>query len=75
MTRLRRGICPSCRRSYARVRSTGAMRRHNGIDSSGFSTGKPCPGVGKPPLPSVGGGPDIGYEADRAYYLDERNDT
>lgn len=32
-----------------RVKANGTMHRHTGVSPSGFSTGEPCPGVGKPP--------------------------
>lgn len=40
--------CPVCNFPY-RVKANGTMHRHTGVSPSGFSTGKPCPGVGKPP--------------------------
>ncbi|MFD6553754.1 hypothetical protein [Streptomyces sp. NPDC058398] len=40
--------CGECGFPY-RVKSDGTMHRHTGVSPSGFSTGKPCPGVGKPP--------------------------
>jgi hypothetical protein len=40
--------CAECGFPY-RVKSDGTMHRHTGVSPSGFSTGKPCPGVGKPP--------------------------
>ncbi|SDM76697.1 hypothetical protein [Streptomyces wuyuanensis] len=43
-----RGECPSCGLSYA-LKADGTMRRHHGMTLAGFSTGEPCPGVGKPP--------------------------
>jgi hypothetical protein len=40
--------CGECGFPY-RVKSDGTMHRHTGVSPSGFSTGEPCPGVGKPP--------------------------
>ncbi|GAA3852078.1 hypothetical protein GCM10023084_02840 [Streptomyces lacrimifluminis] len=42
--------CPECNFPY-RVKADGTMHRHTGCSPSGFSTGRPCPGVGKPPVP------------------------
>jgi hypothetical protein len=43
--------CAECGFPY-RVKADGTMHRHTGVSSSGFSTGEPCPGVGKPPRPA-----------------------
>lgn len=40
--------CGTCNFPY-RVKGDGTMHRHTGVSPSGFSTGQPCPGVGKPP--------------------------
>lgn len=40
--------CAECGFPY-RVKADGTMHRHTGVSPSGFSTGEPCPGVGKPP--------------------------
>ncbi|CAL9349375.1 hypothetical protein SUDANB1_00429 [Streptomyces sp. enrichment culture] len=43
--------CGECGFPY-RVKADGTMHRHTGVTPSGFSTGRPCPGVGKPPRPT-----------------------
>ncbi|MGW7786009.1 hypothetical protein [Streptomyces tricolor] len=40
--------CGECNLPY-RVKADGTMHRHTGVTAAGFSTGEPCPGVGKPP--------------------------
>lgn len=42
--------CGACNFPY-RVKGDGTMHRHTGVSPAGFSTGEPCPGVGKPPTP------------------------
>jgi len=44
------GTCSVCGLAY-RLRPRGGLWRHYGITAAGFSTGEPCPGVGKPPAP------------------------
>jgi hypothetical protein len=53
----RRAACSVCRVNYA-INQDGMVGRHYGMDTAGFSTGEPCPGVGEPghdptPAPSA----------------------
>lgn len=41
--------CSKCGFSY-RVKQNGRVGHHHGVDAAGFSTGRPCPGVGRPPV-------------------------
>jgi len=43
--------CGYCNFPY-RIKADGTVHHHNGVDSAGFSSGEPCPGVGKPPRPA-----------------------
>ena len=40
--------CAKCGLDY-RVKQNGRMGHHHGMDQAGFSTGRSCPGVGRPP--------------------------
>lgn len=40
--------CGECGFPY-RVKADGTVHRHTGVSPSGFSTGEPCRGVGRPP--------------------------
>lgn len=43
--------CSYCNFPY-RIKADGTVHHHNGVDPAGFSSGEPCPGVGKPPRTS-----------------------
>lgn len=53
MTARERAVCPVCNLDYA-VTKAGRIGRHHGMDPAGFSTGKPCEGVGAPASPVSG---------------------
>lgn len=40
--------CAECGIPY-RIKANGTVHHHNGIAPNGYSSGDPCPGVGKPP--------------------------
>lgn len=40
--------CSYCGIPY-RIKTDGTVHHHNGVAPNGFSSGEPCPGVGKPP--------------------------
>ncbi|NUS80746.1 MAG: hypothetical protein HOV70_31690 [Streptomyces sp.] len=40
--------CAECGIPY-RIKTDGTLHHHNGVAPNGYSSGDPCPGVGKPP--------------------------